>query len=310
MKVRIGVGFMGWPFPKQDPAYAWEFIDMSEGLGLDSIWLADRIVSPAVSMETMTFMAAVAARTRKMKFGQSVMALPLRNPAVLAKEIATVDFLSGGRMLPAVGLGTDNPAEFEACGVSMKERAGRTDEAIVLLRKLWSQEKVTFQGRYYRTTEATITPRPAQKPCPPIWIGGRTEAAYRRVGRLGDGWLTSFLTPDEVGNGIERIRHHAAEAGRAVPEDHYGTIISYCFGGSREEAVKLAQPYMLRLRPEVPPQAYCALGTAEDIAGLIGQYIRNGATKFVLRPCCPPEQTLAQNERLAREVAPAFHKGG
>ncbi len=307
MKTRIGVGFIGWPFPKVDPAYAWEFIDMSEELGLDSIWLADRIVSSAMSLESMTFMGALAGRTKKMKFGNSVIALPLRNPAVLAKEIATVDFLSGGRMLPAVGLGTDSPNEFEACGVSMKERAPRTDEMIVLMRKLWSEDKVTFQGRFYKTTEASIRPRPFQKPCPPIWIGGRTEAAYRRVGRLGDGWLTSFLSPPEVGKGIERIRVHAAEAGRAVPEDHYGTIISYCFGESREAAARTAQPYLLRRREDLPLGAYCALGTTEDIAGLIRDYVNAGATKFVLRGCCPPDQVLAQNERVAREIAPLFH---
>ena len=308
MKVRIGAGVIGWPFPKVDPGYVWEFIDMSEELGIDSIWLADRIVSPAISMESMTFMAALAARTRRMKFGNSVLALPLRNPAVLAKEIATVDFLSNGRMLPAVGLGTDNPREYEACGVSMKERAPRTDEAITLMRRLWLEDNVTFQGRFYQTTEATVQPKPVQKP-PPIWIGGRTEAAFRRVGRLGDGWLTSVLSPEEVGHGIRRIREHAAGAGRTVPEDHYGTIISYCLADSKEEALRLAQPYLLRVRGDIPTESYCGLGTAEDLAGLINAYVREGATKFALRATCPPEMTLAQNERLAREVVPLFHGG-
>ena len=163
---------------------------MSEELGIDSIWLADRIVSSAVSMESMTFMAALAARTKRMKFGNSVLALPLRNPVVLAKEIATVDFLSNGRMLPAVGLGADNPREYEACGVSMKERAPRTDEAIALMRRLWLEDNVTFQGKFYQTTEATVQPKPVQKP-PPIWIGGRTEAAFRRGG--GGAWGTAGL---------------------------------------------------------------------------------------------------------------------
>ena len=308
MKVRIGVGLSGWPFPKKDPAYLWEFIDISEELGLDSIWLSDRVVSPALSLDSMTMMAALAARTRRMKFGNSVLVLPLRNPTLLAKEIATVDFISGGRILPAVGLGTDNPVEFEACGVSMKERAGRTDEAIELMRLLWTQDRVTFQGRYYKTTEATVEPKPVQKPCPPIWIGGRTEAAFRRVGRLGDGWLTAFLGPQEVAYGIGQIRRYAAEAARQVPEDHYGTIISYCLAESREEAARLAEPYLLRRRTDLPVTAYCALGTAEEVAGLIQDYIRAGATKFVLRAACPPEKTLEQTERAAREVAPLFRQ--
>lgn len=307
MKVRIGTGFIGWPFPKVDPGYVWEFIDMSEDLGIDSIWLADRIVAPTVSLESMTFMAALAARTKKMKFGNSVLALPLRNPTVLAKEIATIDFLSNGRMLPAVGLGTDNPNEYEACGVDMKQRGARTDEAIALMRRLWTEDNVTFEGRFYKTTEVTVTPKPRQQP-PPIWIGGRTEAAFRRVGRIGDGWLTSTLNPEEVGHGIQRIREHSKEAGREVPEDHYGTIISYCLADSREKALRLAQPYMLRARPDVPPESYCGLGTVEDVAGLISDFVSNGATKFVLRATCPPEMTMAQNERVAREIAPLFHK--
>jgi probable F420-dependent oxidoreductase len=308
MKVRIGTGLIGWPFPRKDAGYFWEFVDLCEALGIDSIWISDRIVASTLSLESMTVLAAIAARTKRMKFGNSVLALPLRHPTVLAKEIATIDFLSGGRMLPAVGLGTNNPGEYEACGVSMKERAGRTDEAIALMRRLWTEDNVTHKGRYYQTTEATIEPKPAQKPCPPIWIGGRTEPAYRRVGRLGDGWLTSFLTPEEVGRGIAMIRQAASEAGRAVPEDHYGVIVTYCLAASREEAMRLAGPHLMMRRPDAPPEAHCALGTAEDAAELLRAYIRAGATKFVLRPACPPEQAMAQFERLAREVAPLFHR--
>ncbi len=308
MKVRIGAGLIGWPFPRKDAGHFWEFVDLCEASDIDSIWISDRIVASTLSLESMTVLAAIAARTKRMKFGNSVLALPLRHPTVLAKEIATIDFLSGGRMLPAVGLGTNNPGEYEACGVSMKERAGRTDEAIALMRRLWTEDNVTHRGRYYQTTEATIEPKPVQKPCPPIWIGGRTEPAYRRVGRLGDGWLTSFLTPDEVGRGIAMIRQAAREAGRAVPEDHYGVIVTYCLAGSSEEAMRIAGPHLMLRRPDVPPEAHCALGAAEDVAQLLRAYIRAGATKFVLRPACPPEQTMAQFERAAREVAPLFHK--
>jgi probable F420-dependent oxidoreductase len=299
---------IGWPFPKREAACVWEFIDLCEALDVDSVWVSDRIVASTLSLESMAVLAALAARTRRMKFGNSVLALPLRHPTVLAKEIATIDFLSGGRMLPAVGLGTNNAAEYEACGVSMKERAGRTDEAIALMRRLWTEDAVTHRGRYYQTTEVTIEPKPVQKPCPAIWIGGRTEPAFRRVGRLGDGWLTSFLAPEEVGRGIEAVRRYAAEAGRTVPEDHYGVIVTYCLAGSREDAMRLAGPYLLGRRTDVPVEAHTALGAIEDVAELLRAYIRHGATKFVLRPACPPEQTMAQFERAARELIPLFHQ--
>ena len=309
MKVRIGVGFLGWPFPQADAAYLWEYVDMAEASDIDSIWLADRIVSPLLSMESMTFMGALAGRTKRMKFGNSVLALPLRNPAVLAKEIATVDFISGGRMLPAVGLGTDNVNEYEACGTTIKERAGRTDEAVALMRRLWTEDHVTFEGRYYKTTDASISPKPRQQPIP-VWIGGRTDPAFRRVGRIGDGWLTAALGPDEVGHGIREIRRYAKEAGRSVPEDHYGTIVSFCLADSVDKAKGIAGEQlagMARLRPGTDPFASAALGTAEDVAAKIQEYVDNGATKFVLRAACAPEDTIAQTERLARGVVPHFH---
>ena len=308
MKIRIGVGITGWPFPERDASYLWDFVDLAEGSGVDSIWLSDRIVAPTLSLESMAFFGALAGRTKRMKFGNSVLVLPLRHPTLLAKEIATVDFLSGGRMLPAVGLGTNNPGEFEAVGVSTKERAGRTDEAIALMRRLWTEDAVTFEGRYFKTTEATILPKPVQKPCPPIWIGGRTDAAFRRVGRLGDGWLVASMTPEEVGEGIRAIRGYAAEAGRAVPGDHYGAIVSYCFAGSHDEALRLASPHFLRARPDVKPEECSALGTTEEIVASIDRYIAQGVSKFVMRAACPPDQVLAQTDRLAREVVPLFHR--
>lgn len=308
MKIRIGTGFLGWPFPTREARYLWEFVDVCEAQGIDSIWMSDRVVSPGMTLESMSVLAAMAGRTKRMKFGNSVLALPLRNPTVLAKEIATIDFISGGRMLPAVGIGTDSPAEFEACGVPFKERAGRTDEMLVLMRRLWTEEKVTHRGKYYQTTEVTLSPRPAQKPCPPIWIGGRTEAAFRRVGRLGDGWLPSSMTPAEVGEGIASIRRHAAESGRSVPEDHYGAIIGYCFGASKAEALKAGAQYAFRTRPELRPEEIGAFGTAEDIATAIESFVAQGSSKFVMRACCAPEETLGQTERLAREIVPLFHK--
>ena len=116
MSVKIGIGFGGWPFPTADPDHLWEYTDLCESLGVDSLWLSDRVVSDAMNVEPVVALSFIAARTTNLKFGTSVLALPLRNPTVLAKEIATLDFLSGGRSLPAVGLGTEDEREFEACG--------------------------------------------------------------------------------------------------------------------------------------------------------------------------------------------------
>ncbi|MBM4299161.1 MAG: LLM class flavin-dependent oxidoreductase, partial [Deltaproteobacteria bacterium] len=206
MKVRIGIQLGQWPNRDIGPADIYDLVHYLEALDVDSLWVSDRLVSTALTLEPITFLSYIAGRLRKMKFGTSTLVLPTRNPIVLAKELATLDFLSQGRFFPAIGLGGDESKDLQAVGINKKERAGRTDEMIVLMRKLWTEENVTFAGKYFSVEGATITPRPWQKNGPPIWIGGRSEAALRRTGRLGDGWLVSSISPAEVEAGIKAIR--------------------------------------------------------------------------------------------------------
>ena len=307
MSVRIGVGFGGWPFPQQDPGLLWEYVDACEDLDIDSLWLSDRIVSEAMNVEPMIALSFIAARTKKLKFGTSVLALPLRNPTVLAKEVATLDFLSGGRSLPAVGLGTEEEREYEACGTRRSQRVGRTEEAIQIMRLLWSQDSVTFHGRYYTLNDVSVHPKPVQAELPPVWIGGRTEAALRRTARVGDGWLVSQATPDEVGDGVAKIKAWAEEYGNDIEDDHYGALFSFSIADTPEAAREQAAPYMIRRRADVDYDAFSAFGSPDDVAALIDRYIEGGATKFVARPACPPEQMMAQLELLGREVVPRYH---
>ena len=309
MSVKIGIGLGGWPFLRHDPELLWEYVDRAEALGIDSIWLSDRIVSPIVSMEPIVALAFVAARAPKMKIGTSVLALPLRNPTVLAKEIATLDFLSNGRVLPAVGLGTEDEREFEATGSVRSERAGRTDEAIKVMRLLWSEDNVTFHGKYFTLNDVTIRPRPARHPeLPPIWIGGRAEPALRRVARVGDGWLVSQATPGEVAEGIVKIKGWLDEYEREIEDDHYGTLFSYCIADSREEAERIAEPYTLRRRTDVKLRELSAFGTARDVVEMLDRFIEPGSSKFVVRPACPPEMMMEQLELLGQEIVPIYHK--
>lgn len=308
IKYRIGIMPGPWPAGPAGAGFLWELVDLCERSAIDSFWLSDRLSSPVPVPEVMTTLAAIAARTSRLKFGPSVLVLPYRTPVVAAKEMATIDYLSGGRLLPAVGVGVEISKEFEASGVPFKERGRRTDEAIQIIRRLWLEDEVTFHGEFYHLDRITIFPKPAQKP-PPIWIGGKSDAATRRTGRLGDGWIPSLITPAEFRVGVERVQRYAREASREVPADHFGALINYTFADSPDAALKLADPYIPRNRvDEATLAASTAFGPTEVVALKLEEYVNGGGSKFVLRPLCPPEQMLDQLAQLAEDVIPPFHR--
>ena len=204
-KVRIGMAMAGWPFPENDPTQLGDYVTEMENLDLDSLWFTDRIVSESFTLEPIVAMSYVSAVTEKLKFGTSVIALPLRNPTILAKEIATLDFISNGRSLPAVGLGPETENDYEACGSDKKSRVGRTEEAVEIMRLLWSGNNITYKGDHFTLSNVSIEPKPVQKELPPIWFGGRSEPAINRTARIGDGWLVSYATAEEVSASIPKI---------------------------------------------------------------------------------------------------------
>ena len=161
---------------RSPPPPSSDFIDRCEALDIDSIWLSDRVAGKDDLLEPITFMAFMASRMRNMMFGTSVLVLPVRQPVVLAKQLATLDLLSGGRLLPAVGIGPPTSSDFRATGIEQAGRGRRTDEAIRLMKRLWTEDSVTFEGEYYSIQDISVTPKPAQVGGPPIWIGGRSRA--------------------------------------------------------------------------------------------------------------------------------------
>jgi probable F420-dependent oxidoreductase len=284
-----------------------ELVGLGDSYGYDSIWLSDRIVSDRFSLEPMIALSMVAAYSDKMKFGTSVLAMPLRNPVVLAKQIATLDYLSQGRFFPAVGLGQEEPEEYEACGVPKGDRAQRTDEAITLMRRLWEEDKVTHEGKFFTCHDVSITPKPFFQPSPPVWIGGRSPAAARRVGRVGDGWLVSSATPEEVGAGRDIVFDTAAQCHREIEEDHVGVLLGYYISDDYEQAATKAHQFVTRHRPDAHFTEFTAVGTTEQVGELIQRYIDAGASKFAVRPLCAGEESMEQLEIMGQEVLPAFH---
>ena len=306
--MNVGIGFMPGAFGQggEDPDFLRQLVSVGDRHSYDSIWLSDRIVSDRFSLEPMIALSMVAAYSSHLKFGTSVLAMPLRNPVVLAKQIATLDYLSQGRLLPFVGLGQEEPEEYEACGVSKENRGRRTDEAICLMRRLWEEDQVTHEGEFFTCHNVTVTPKPAFKPSPPVWIGGRSSAAARRVGRVGDGWLVSSATPGEIREGREIVFDTAAEYHREIEDDHIGVILGYYISRSVEGATSKAYDYVTRHRDDVYFTEYSALGTSDEIVEAIHRYVEAGAHKFVVRPLCSAEETMEQLDILGTEVLPQF----
>lgn len=308
MAIRIGLGLANFPFT--DVRAFWRWVERCEASDVDSLWQSDRLVSGAPFLEAMSTMAALAGATRRLKFGMSVVVVPFRDPLVLAKACATVDFLSGGRLLPAFGVGPDIAPEWKATGRPLAGRGAFTDEALTVMTRLWSEDSVTFHGRHLSYTEARIAPRPVQQPLP-LWIGGSSPAAIRRTARLGTGWLGGIQSPEQVAPVITGIRAAAAEAGRTIDPEHYGASFAFRFGSWDEPIVQTAATLLAKLGQGSDPRRYAAVGDAAAIVARIVEYVAAGASKFVLRPIALGDaEMLDQTERLIAEVLPQVHGRG
>lgn len=298
MKVRLGFGLGTTASVGMNGEAFWRVIDACESLGWDSIWFSERATGDLP--DPLAAMAAVAGRTRRLKFGTSVLVLPGRNPVLLAKELATIDVLSNGRLVPAFGLGAPLPDEHEVFFVDRAERASRADEAVVLMKRLWAEEQVTFQGRFYSVRDVALRPRPVQRPHPDVWFGGHSRAALRRVGRLGDGWLPSFVAPAEYRGMADEIRGAAAAAEREIDEEHFGVLVPYVDDGERTEAVLAA---VAARRPGIDPRQVVSVGGTEVLRRRLEAFLEQGASKFVVVPVLPPREWEEELARLRDEVA-------
>lgn len=283
------------------------YIDAAEELGWDSVWFSDRIVGSAWRIDPIAGMAMVAGRTETLKFGTGVLLMSMRSPVTAARELASIDLLSNGRLVLGVGVGQESPIEYEAMGVRKSDRGRRLDEAIIVMRRLWTEDRVVYESPFLKLADVGIAVRPKQANIP-IWIGSRSEAGLRRTGRLGDGWLPTQLTPDEVAAGIARIKEHAAEAGRAIPDDHYGLQISSYLveRGSVPDYVK--ERHLLNRRPGVAPERINLLGTPDEVMARVREYVDAGATKFVFNPACGADEMLDQMRLQAEAIVQPFHR--
>ncbi|MEI2806803.1 MAG: LLM class flavin-dependent oxidoreductase [Albidovulum sp.] len=205
--------------------------------------------------DPLVAMSFAAGRTTRLKFGMSVMVLPGRNPVVLAKELATLDRLSNGRLSPAFGLGVADPHEQQAFGVARTERAAWFDESMAVLRVCAGSGKpVNHHGARYQYDDLRVLPTPRQEHLD-VWLGGIAPFELRRVARLSDGWLPSFVTPDDAARGREVIEAGLAEHGRSIEPDHYGALIPYVGADDVVPEALLAGLAETAARPRRPVRA-------------------------------------------------------
>jgi probable F420-dependent oxidoreductase len=288
VKVKFGVG----PGVRTvtEPTSFGIIVDLLEQLRFDSLWLSDRATSG--SLDPLSALAFAAGRTDRLKLGTSTLVVPGRNPMLLARELASLDALSGGRFLPAFGLGTADPREHQAFGVQRRERGAWFDEAVPLIRRLWREDSVTHTGRRFTVTDLSIQPKPLGRM--EIWIGGRSPREYDRAGRLAEGWLGSFQTPDESGFAREQIEQACARHGRSIDDDHYGMVLLY----ARTQIAPPVHAFAATARPDLTVGELVPTGE-EELRAMVRRYVAHGITKFVLIPAGAPDDWFDELHWLA-----------
>jgi probable F420-dependent oxidoreductase len=288
MKVRIGIGAAG---AASTPESLGELVAAIDDLGFDSLWLSEVLTGPVI--DPLVGLAWAAASNPRVKLGTTAL-LPGRNVVRLAKQLASLDVLCRGRLLVTLVPGLTYEPERDAIGVEPKRRGAIIDDALPLLRRLWTGETVSHDGPAGSFREVKLTPLPVQQPLE-VWLGGTVPAALERCGRLSDGWLPSLCTPDEAAAGRVVIDEAAAKAGRSISGEHFGMSIGYArapIDPATARVMAARRPRSVELTPVGLPA----------VRALIERFIAVGFSKFVLRPIAPPASWRAELEALSAAV--------
>jgi len=278
----------------------------TEEAGLDSIWVTDHVIVPRDvdviyrehMLDPLAMLPWLAAVTERLLIGTSVIILPYRSPIPVAKLLASVDVLSGGRLIVGAAIGWLE-GEFAALGVPFKERVSRSEEALTLMRTLWTEERPELETARHRLSGVQVSPMPLRRPRPPIWIGGMSEGALRRVARLGDGWHATAATPETFRQGKQAVTKFWKEAGREG-EPEWSLRIPIFVTGVHEWAV---DEKLLRGR-------HAIRGTIKQVAGQLAEYQRLGVSHVALEVSYSIYPAIIETiDLLAEEVKPALNRG-
>ena len=301
--VRLGIhvpaAFAG-PLP---PARAYlDFFQHAEALGFHSLWSEDRIFHAANFLDAMTLLSWAAAATTRVQLGTAVLVLALRNAPLLARQVSTLDYLSGGRLALGISVG-GHPSEYQGLGIPMQQRVARLRENITVLRQLLSGEPVSTQGRFYDLHKAIIRPASPQPNGVPLYMGGRVDTVLQRAGELSDGWIMGpFGTTDECRTSVAKVQSAAHAAGRDPQALVIGKLIYAQVDDDVDRAYRTLHTFLhgYYSRP-VDVTEVAAFGKPQEVIARLQAFAEAGVSTFMLGV---PTLEVSQLERLAHEVMP------
>jgi probable F420-dependent oxidoreductase len=284
-----------------DPGFFCAVAGLAEEVGYDSLWAGDHVSFHNPILDVTVALAQFAAATERIQVGAGVVLLPLRHPSLVAREFASLDYLSGGRVVLGVGVGGEGGKDFEAVGVEPSERGARADEGMLALRALFAGPEASFAGRFFSFDGVTIEPGPTRPGSPPLWVGGRSAAARRRAGRLGDGWMPIWVSVERFAEGLADVRRHAEAAGRD-PDSVAAAVVCPALVGTDARA-RLARHLERRYGMSVEPHLvdrYCIAGPPADCVSRVREYVDAGAEHVIFNiGCAAGEELLAQAAQLS-----------
>ena len=303
MAIGIGMGTSVFPFDNARDYFKW--VDKCEAGKVDSIWQTDRLVSTESMLECLSAMAILAGYTESIRFGMNVASIAIRDPLVTAKQCATIDYISGGRLLPAFGLGSKISRDYTATNISTKGRGKKADEALEIVSRLWAEDSVTFQGEHFSYKDAVITPKPANASIP-LWIGGSSQIAVKRTARIGTGWLGGIDSPETAGAVVSGVKEALKNTEREIDDDHYGATLLFRFGNQEDRSV-LSTTKGITARIGKNARRYYVVGNTSEIVERIKEFIDVGCQKFVLLPMASGTKDVMEQTRLCiDEIIPEF----
>ncbi len=290
-----------------EPEDARDLVERIEGLGYDSLWVGDHIAFSIAILDPLLQLAQAAAYSKSLTFGTGIYLVPLRHPGPVAKQVATLDHLTRGRFIFGVGVGGEFATDFQAAGVPIEQRGARLTESIEVMRKLWTGETVAHDGPIFPFSEVRMQPPPRQPGGPPIWCGGRSDAALTRTGRLADGWMSYVVTPDMYREALEKIAQAAEAARRQMTSFGTGHLLFLRVDDDYDTAFEAANKTLstrYAMDFTSATKRYAAIGRPEDVAERLKEFYDAGLRHVVLDFVGPYEDRDRQIERFAKDVRP------